>query len=254
MEDIYQIKEILTIPNLVHGFSFKEEGNMSFNWGEHEEVLNNRKNFLSKLGIDINSCVSTQLENNNNITIVDKKDLGKRMFDKSTLISGDGLITKEKDMFLFIVIGDCLPCIIFDRKQEIAGIFHLSWEATEAKICRKAIQIFLSEFKSSPDDIFVAIGPGIHKESHYFKDPIQKQLPGWENFLEDLPSGETSIDVISYNVSQIKSFGIPQDHIFISDIDTAQNIHFFSHRRDKREGNQQEGRFAAVVGFRSKTI
>lgn len=126
MEDIYQMKELLDIPNLIHGFSTKNLGNMSFNWGESQEVLNNRKTFLSKLGIDINSCVSTKLEDNNNITIVSNEDKGKRMFDKELTIVGDGLITKENNLFLFICIADCLPCIIFDQKQRILTLLHLS--------------------------------------------------------------------------------------------------------------------------------
>lgn len=88
--------------------------------------MKNRKEFLSQLNIDINSCVSTRLENKNNITVINKSDLGKRMFDKTETISGDGLITKEKSTFLFIVIGDCLPCIILDTRQEIVGLLHLS--------------------------------------------------------------------------------------------------------------------------------
>lgn len=177
MENIYQIKELSDFPNLIHGISMSSFGNMSFNWGS-EEVLGNRKSFLTSLGIDINSCISTKLENGNNITIVGKEQLGVRMFDKAESIIGDGLITKEKDIFLFMPVADCLPCIIFDQKQEILALLHLSWMSTEAKLCEKAIKMFLLEYNSNPDDIFVAFGPGIHKESHIFNNPIQKTLPG----------------------------------------------------------------------------
>ncbi len=243
------MKELLDVPNFIHGFSTKNLGNMSFNWGDSQEVLNNRKTFLSKLGIDINSCVSTKLEDSNNITVVSNEDKGKRMFDKELTIVGDGLITKENNLFLFVVVGDCLPCIIFDQKQKILALLHLSWKCTEAKLCAKTIQKFLSEYNSNPNDIFVAIGPGIHKESHIFKNPIQKSLPGWENFLQDLPDGNTSIDVVGYNICQCENLGISHDHIFISDINTAKDNTFFSHFRDSKSVNT-EGRFACVVGFK----
>jgi len=124
------------------------------------------------------NCVSTQLEDSNSISIISKEHSGLRMFDKNKSIIGDGLITKEKGLFLFIAVADCLPCIIFDTKQEIVGIFHLSWKSTEAKLCHKAMELFLTQLKSNIDDIRVAIGPGIHKETFAFRDPIQKQLPG----------------------------------------------------------------------------
>lgn len=245
------MKELLAFQNLIHGFSQKYFGNMSFNWGEHEEVLEGRKKFLAELNIDMANCVSTQLEDSNNISIIGKEHSGLRMFDKNKTIIGDGLITKEKGLFLFIAVADCLPCIILDTKQEIVGIFHLSWKSTEAKLCHKAMELFLTQLKSNIDDIRVAIGPGIHKETFAFRDPIQKQLPGWEDFLTDLPNGETSIDLVGYNVSQIESFGVNKNNIYISEINTAKDDRFFSHFRDSRDENQPEGRFAAIVGFKS---
>jgi polyphenol oxidase len=254
MKNIYQIKKLLSYPNLIHGFSTKKLGNMSFFWGESDVVLNNRKNFFSNLKIDMKQGVSTQLKDSNNISIITKKHAGTRMFDKNkTTIIGDGLITKEKGIFLLIAVADCLPCLIFDTKQEIIGLLHLSWKSTEAKLCEKAIKTLISKFNSNPKDIVIGIGPGIHKESFSFKDPIQKQLPGWENFIKDLPNGNTQIDLIGYNISQLKKLKIPSQNIFISKINTAKNINFFSHFRDSKDSKTEEGRFGAIIGLKSQT-
>lgn len=252
MKNIYQIKQLLSYPNLIHGFSTKKIGNVSFFWGEEDIVLNNRKNLVSILDLNLKNGISTQLKDSNNISIVTKKQAGTRMFDKNkTTIIGDGLITQEKDIFLFIAVADCLPCLIFDTKKEIIGLLHLSWKSTEAKICEEAIKILVSKFKSNPKDIIIGIGPGIHKNSFCFKDPIQKQLPGWENFLKDLPNESTSIDLVGYNISQLKKSKIPEKNIFVSKIDTAKNKNFFSHFRDSKDPKMQEGRFGAIIGLKS---
>ena len=105
-----------------------------------------------------------------------------------------------------------------DPKKEVVGIIHVGWKSTKAKIAFKAAKKFTSEFNCKTLDICVAIGPAIHKESYKFKNPVQKQLEDWKPFLKDLPNGETAIDLIGYNVKQLKDAGVLPENIFVSDI------------------------------------
>lgn len=233
-----------------HAFSTKEEGNMSFKWGEKEEVIKNREIFLLKFRIGIDSCVALNVEDSDTLVVVDEKFKGRGMRNIQDAVIADGFITRTRNLFLFLTIGDCLPIILFDQKQNIISLIHSGWKSTEAKIVMKAVNNLTNNFGCCVSDILVAIGPSIHKESFKFKNPIQKRLKGWAPFLEDLPDGTTSIDLISYNKSQLKDAGVMPQNIFISNIDTGKDSNFFSHYQDSKQMNSREGRFACVIGLR----
>ena len=172
------------------------------------------------------------------------------MRDYEDAIAADGLIAKEKNLYLFLAVADCVPIILFDSKKEVVALIHAGWESTEAKIVIKTVKKLITEFNCNVSDIYAAIGPAIHKESFKFKNPIQKQLPGWEPFLKDLPKGDTAIDLTGYNKKQLGDTGVVSRNIFISDINTAKDSNFFSHYRDSRQDPRNEGRFTCVVGLK----
>lgn len=249
---MYQIEELLKFSGLVHGFSTKADGNMSFKFGKREEVIKNREKFLSDLGIKLDSCVALVTQHKDEIVIANRSLAGRGIREAEEAIPADGLITKEKNLYLFLLIADCLPIIMYDPKKEVVEIIHAGWKSTKARIALKAINKFKSEFNCEVQNIYVAIGPAIHKESYKFKDPAQRQLEDWKPYLKDLPNGETAIDLIGYNVKQLKDAGVLPENIFVSDIDIAKSNNYFSHYRDSQRNPDGEGRFACVAG--AKTI
>lgn len=243
---MYQLPKLKKIKSLVHGFSTKQEGNVSLFFGLHKEVNQNQEKSLKKLNISPNDCITMTLQHGINIEIVDHTFKKRGMFRKDAVLA-DALITKEKGTFLFLFVADCLPIIFYDPEQEIVALAHLGWKGTDQELSKKVISKLVA-LGSNPKNILVGIGPGIHKESYKKINPEQKGKKEWEKFLQDLPDDQTSIDIVGYNVQQIIESGIPKENIEVSDIDTATSSDFFSHYRSKRIG-EPEGRFAAIVGM-----
>jgi len=245
---MYQLEQLKKFDGLVHGISTKKEGNMSFRWGKEEEVLKNRESFLKQLGISLGDCVNLSLQHEAEVIKVSSKDKGKGMY-KQDGVPGDALITKEKGLFLSLLTADCLPIIFYDQKKEVIALCHAGWKSVDKKIVQKVVDVFIKDYGSEPRDIFVAIGPAVHKESYKFSNPVQKELPGWEGFLEDLSDGQTAVDLIGYTVKQLMEAGVLKENIEINEVDTAVDSEFFSHYRSVRTG-ETEGRFATVVAIR----
>jgi YfiH family protein len=251
---MYQISELKKFPELVHAFSTKKEGNMSFLWGPKNDVLKNREKFLSQLQIPLDAYIVLELQDKDLLLIAEEKFSKKKMESHKNAVAADGLITKEKNLYLFLLTADCLPIIFFDSKKKVIGVAHAGWRSTEAKIAFKTVKKMQKEFGCRAADICVAIGPAIHKNSYIFKNPMQKKLGdlvGWKPFLKDLPGGRTTIDIVGYNKKQLEEAGIPSQNIFISPIDTARDSNFFSHYRASRKPSENEGRFACVVGLKT---
>lgn len=248
---MYQIPKLLKFQELVHGFSTKSDGNLSFRFGEEQEVIKNRENFLSKLNIDINSCAALWVQHKDGIVVAKRGLAGKGMEEKEFAVRADGLITSEKGLYLFLLIADCLPIILYDPKEKVVGVVHAGWRNTDKKIAFKAVDKVANEFGCTPRDIYAAIGPAIHKESYKFKEPLQKQSADWKPFLRNLSNGVTSVDLIGYNKKQMEEAGVLSKNIFVSDIDTAKDPNFFSHYCDSRKFGGDQGRFACVVGLKT---
>ena len=236
-----------TFKNLKYGFSTKADGNMSFNWGENEEVIENRKSFLKSMGILPNDCVVMSPLHGTGIQYIDSAVKGISIL-KPGGIEADCLITKEKGLFLFLLTGDCLPILFYNPQQKTIALAHISRKNTGQLFAQKIIKKLAREFNCQSTDLEVGIGPGIHKES--YKKPIdvpEKRMQRWQNHINNEPDGQISIDLISYNKKQIIETGVRPEKIEVCDIDTAQSKNFFSHHRCEKN-QEPEGRFATIMG------
>lgn len=230
--------------NIIYGISKVSDGNMHFKYGDAEIVTGNRKNFLNKLGIPLDKCVGTLLIHEDGIFKASNVDTSYCATEDK---EGDAFITKEKEVFLFMKVADCLPIILFDPIKNVL-VAHCGWRSTDKKLAQKVIEKMTEAYGSKTSDILVAIGPGIHKES-YIKDPKTKIIPDWKSFVSELENGQVKIDLVGYNKHQLIETGVPKENIEISPVDTAQDEEYFSHYRSSRNG-EQEGRFCVVVGMK----
>jgi len=157
-------------PNLVIGFSEKKHGPMKFS-------LKNRERFFNKLGIDKNSVIRADLVHKNKVALVSEKEAGC-LIEKT-----DGLITKQKNIFLTITTADCLPIFIFNPKEEIIALVHAGWKSLASGILKNTIE-------KTGKHVVAGIGPGISQchfkvgqdVLNFFKPYLKHALKG--SFLD----------------------------------------------------------------------
>ncbi|MGC9611060.1 MAG: polyphenol oxidase family protein [Minisyncoccia bacterium] len=246
---MHQLPKLKLEKGLIHGFSSISDGNLSFLWGGEDDVLNNRRRFLEKSDIDPNKCaVMSILDSDNIIPIDSSSDTG---IEKDARVRADALITSDKNVFLFLLTGDCLPIIFFDPLRYVVALAHCSWKSTDTKLSEKVVNFMKDKYKTNSADLIVGIGPGIHKES-YIQETIdhrQEQSSEWSKFIKKFPDGRIRIDLVGYNISQLINVGVKEENIEVSPIDTAKDSDFFSHYRAQRTG-EKEGRFATIIGMK----
>lgn len=227
---------------------------MSLRRGERQEVLQNRIRFLANLGITPEGCVAMSLEHGVGIASVDSSFCGRGMFQPDEAVQADCLMTRARDVFLFLLTGDCLPIIFYDSTQGLLALAHISRINTPLMFSQKIIEQFKKE-GSRPRNILVGIGPGVRKESYLFAgEELEKRVAGykgWRDFLISMPDGKTAIDIVGYNVGQLTSSGVHAKNIEIGSADSITNKRFFSHYRS-RGTKEPEYRFATVVGMRTE--
>jgi YfiH family protein len=254
---MYQIPALKNIPGLFHVFSTTDDGNMSFIWGENDEVMNNRRKFIDKIHLGVNDIVAMQVEHKDKLTEVGRSEAGRGIDRNAESIITEGLITKEKGLYLFLMIADCLPVIVFDKDKKILALVHAGWKSVEREVLTKIIQRFTNNYHSDPSNIIVGIGPSIKEASYKFApDAALKEsnvqlwdMNKWQSYYRKWDNGKVSIDIVGYGKQQLLEQGVQPNNIFISDIDTAADANYFSHYRDISRGKKREGRFACIAGM-----
>jgi YfiH family protein len=246
---MYQMPKLLKAEGLLHGFSTKDEGNMSFKWGDALSVLVNRQRFLDKLGVRSGNCVALKSPHTNRLVTITARDKGRGTDSIVTSISTDGFLTNTSGVMLCILVADSVPLILWDSQTRALALLHADWRCVGEHLASKAVRSMQHQFGSDPANICAYFGPSITAKSHILKDPIQKRDRPWQKYLTNLSNGTTAIDIVAYNRQQLRDAGIAKNHIIVSGIDTATDKRFFSHYRSQRT-REKEGRFACVVGIK----
>lgn len=249
---MYQQSRLSEFFDLVHGFSERADGNMSFRWGERDEVRKNRRAFLGVLGVPLERCVGMEIRHGTDIAILDSSYAGRGMRSPDDTVKADACITHEKNLFPFLLTADCLPVIIYDPKRRVFGLVHISRMNSTRGMAKMTVEAMQRGYGCDPRNLIAVVGPSIRKESCVFAaEEFAKRIRNgseWKDFLLEVRPEEFEIDIAGYNVEQLLDAGVQQQNLEVSDVDTAANELFFSHRRTRRTG-EAEGRMATVVGL-----
>ncbi|MEO0072189.1 MAG: peptidoglycan editing factor PgeF [candidate division WOR-3 bacterium] len=112
-------------------------------------------------------------------------------FTNSQLASGDGLYTREKNIFLAVRVADCLPIYFWVRKRPIVGIVHAGWRGTLKLVAFQLANQLMKSFQLSPQEIYYAFGPAIGACCYEVKSDVASQ---YEQLLKQYAITEGIID------------------------------------------------------------
>ena len=280
--EILRFDSLASLPWLIHGFSTriggvsKVYGGKTLNLGftrddSRAAVEQNRATFLRQLGTagkgGVWPLVTLRQIHSDLIHCITE-------VPKSAL-AGDGLITETPGILLAILTADCLPVFLADAKRRAVGVFHAGWRGTVKRIVEKGVGEMRRCFGTSPDDIRVVIGPGVHDccynvgpevrahfESQFdygselFReveesDPVREKYPLL--FLTARAPGHSELpkkiflDLVEANRRQLLAAGVAAKNISASPLCTSCRTDLlFSYRAEKGV----TGRMMAAAGIR----
>lgn len=228
-------------PNLIIAFSGRKHGNMSLYYGEAAEALNNRRLFLSSLGIDYRDLVCARQVHGDSVRYVTEAERGSGANAYGGSIADtDGFITDKKNVPISVFTADCLSLFIYDPNTPAIGLIHCGWRSSKARIASKAIRLMQERFSTDPKEVYAGFGSSIrgccYEVSKDFK----------EYFLEGLSekNGRFYLDLAEVNAKELLACGVKKENMFPAQACTfCHNEEFFSFRK---EGNSC-GRMISVM-------
>lgn len=219
--------------NLLVAVSQVKDGSMlDRNNPYDQQIFSNRKKFLKKHNIDINSTTRVRIayhEGTNfcRYDIVNQQNYGKGMI-KPGRIAADGLVTSELGHALFLPLGDCLAAAIYEPNKHILMLSHLGRHSIEQNGGVKSINFLANNFDINPAKLKVWLSPAAGGKKY--------PLFNFDNrSLKEVAS------------EQLKFTGVQKSNIEISPIDTTTDARYFSHSEFLKGNRPNDGRFAIVA-------
>lgn len=148
---------------------------------------------------------------------------------------GDALISNRAGIGLAIRTADCLPILMADPRNRAVAAVHAGWRGVVAEVASKAIDEMKRSFNSKPEDLVVAIGPGI--------GPCCFEV-GPEVSVQFGLSGRSKVDLVETTCRQLRRNGVKPRQISTSGQCTFCDRELFESYRRDREG---AGRMVAMI-------
>jgi polyphenol oxidase len=159
---------------------------------------------------------------------------------------GDALLENTPGTAVGVKTADCIPILLVDRHRRAVAAVHAGWRGTAAEIVRHAVEHMRGEFRSAPEDLDAAIGPGIGPCCYEVGLEVAAHFP---RSSQTGPDGRARVDLAAANRQQLLASGLDGSRIYTGGLCTmCRPREFHSYRRDK----QDAGRMFSFAGLRHR--
>ena len=162
-------------------------------------------------------------------------------------IKADAMITRMRDLAIGVVTADCVPIIVCDIKNQVAGCIHAGWKGAYAGIIDNTIKKIKK--LNSKNKIYASVGPCIGKKSYEVDDKFYKKFvsKSWKNkiYFTQKSKSKKLFNLRKFVNDKLLKLGVKVDHV---NKDTfAEKRNFFSYRRSFKLKQKDYGRCISTV-------
>ena len=165
-------------------------------------------------------------------------EINKKNLDKN--INSDAMITTYKKVALGVLTADCVPILVYDKRNKIIGCIHAGWRGALSGIIKKTI--IKIKRKNSRYDIFASVGPCISIKSY------EVDLNFYKKFLAKAKKNEKYFKIKNKNkkIFNLREY-VKVDHINRDTYKEKKN--FFSYRRSSKLKQNDYGRCISTISM-----
>ena len=212
----------------------------------------NRKKLLKELDLSNKQEVMAFQIHSNNVKIIDE-NTEKYYYEKQDNI--DGFLTKRKDIAIFTFYADCLPIFVYDKENQVIGVWHSGWPGTFKQIMKSGLLEMKKNYGTKIENVIMALGIGIGQKDYEvgneFYDKFMEKFGKSdgkiveESFWFNEETKKYHFDNTKFNELMALKFGIKKENLIIANESTF-NEKFHSYRREGKNA----GRATAMISFK----
>jgi len=207
---------------------------------DRNEILQNRISLADAMNIPESNLYFPSQVHQTKIVNVNRQTL------KEEVLETDALISNTKGICIAVMSADCVPILLYDRKNRAVGAVHSGWRGTVARILEKTLHQMNLQFGTKGEDVMACIGPSVCQDSYEVGEEVVREVTLAFGQNSDLmipqANNKAKPDLWSANKIQLLAFGVDPSRIEVSNLCSVKNNHhFFSARKG------DSGRYAAGI-------
>ena len=238
--------------------------NLAFHVGDQPEaVKENRAIIADYLGVSPSRITNANQVHGLNVVEVTRDNVGAGAFDLASAIQDtDALMTREKDIPLFLFTADCVAIGIYDPVHQVIAVVHAGWKGTIGHLPAKTIHAMAERYGTKAEDCQVFLGPSISPDSfevnQELADRFSREEAQWSFDDDALAEVHTMggqglstesvvsykkrpgvdhvtphVDLWTFNVKSLVEIGVKAEHITVSGTDSMTEPLCYSYRREE---------------------
>ena len=212
----------------------------------------NREKLLKELGLSNKKEVMAFQTHSNNVKIIDE-NTEKYYYKKQDDI--DGFLTKRKDIAIFTFYADCLPIFVYDKGNQVIGVWHSGWPGTFKEMMKSGLLEMQKNYGTQVENVVMALGIGIRQKDYEVGNEF------YDKFVEKFGKSNREIveksfwfndktekyhfDNTKFNELMALKLGIKQKNLIVAAESTFDGK-FHSYRREGKNA----GRATAMISFK----
>ena len=202
---------------------------------------NNREKLLKELNLsDKQEVMAFQTHSNNVKTI--GEDTTKYYYEKEEDI--DGFLTKRKDIAIFTFYADCLPIFVYDKENQVIGVWHSGWPGTFKEMMKSGLLEMQKKYGTQVENVVMALGIGIGQKDYEVGNEFYDKFVE-KSFWFNEKTEKYHFDNTKFNELMALKLGIKQENLIVATESTFDEK-FHSYRREGKNA----GRATAMISFK----
>ena len=247
---MFYSKKLKKLKKVKHCFFSRKKGfskgiyeSLNCGQGSKDNKKNIQKNlkFVAKtMAVEKAKLVLMHQTHSNKVVEIKRDNYKKK-------IKADAMITRMRDLAIGVVTADCVPIIVCDIKNQVAGCIHAGWKGAYSGIIDNTIKKIKK--LNSKNKIYASVGPCIGKKSYEVDDKFYKKFvsKSWKNkiYFTQKSKLKKLFNLRKFVNDKLLKLGVKVDHV---NKDTfAEKSNFFSYRRSFKLKQKDYGRCISTV-------
>ena len=167
----------------------------------------------------------------------------------STPPPADALLTDREGVYLGILVADCIPLLILDRKHRAFALVHAGWRGVAGGIHLEVLRAMETVFGSCRTELVVGIGPAIGGCCFEVRGEVLQLFTGRAPRRVREENGRFLVDLVGVVVDEMVENGVAEKNVERSNLCTVCHAELFhSFRREK----EKAGRNMLLAGWRKR--
>jgi len=151
----------------------------------------------------------------------------------------DILLTQNSSWGAGILVADCVPILFFDPQKRCFALAHVGWRGALLHTHKKAVRLLWKHFKTSPEQLFVGLGPSIKSCCFEVGQDIAERFLERDSQSVILRNDRFFVDLPGFIERELCAMGVSRHNIEIAPWCTSceQDL-FYSFRREKERADR----------------